>query len=158
MHAPILIAAYGNELAGDDAFGPRVAAALRKEACAGSDVVCLGMRPAALLDHLADRRALCVVDAAWCDRRAAGTLLEMDFFAVDRPGLVYDRALSTHGLSVAAELRLAQQLGLCPPQVRLVAVVAAAVQIGCPPSALVARHVPVAVRRIVDWARQVRDP
>ncbi|MCU0961069.1 MAG: hydrogenase maturation protease [Pirellulaceae bacterium] len=156
MHSPILIAAYGNALAGDDAFGPLVAEALHAQACAEVEVVSLGMRPAALLDHLADRSALCVVDAAWCDQQPAGTLLEMDFFAADRPELVYDRALSTHGLSVLAELQLARQLGLCPPQVRLVAVVAATAQVGCPPSAAVRQQVPVAVRRIADWARHVR--
>jgi hydrogenase maturation protease len=156
MHPPILVATYGNKLAGDDAFGPLVAEALHAQACAKVEVVSLGMRPAGLLDYLADRMALCVVDAAWCDQRPAGMLVEMDFFAKDRPELVYDRALSTHGLSVLAELQLARQLGLCPPQVRLVAVVAATVQVGCPLSAPVQQQVPVAARRIADWARTVR--
>lgn len=154
MRSPILIAAYGNQLAGDDAFGPLVADALQPEVGAAIEVICLGMRPAALLDHLADRRALCVVDAAWCAQRPAGTLLELDFFAADRPELVYDRALSSHGLSVAAELQLARQLGLCPPQVRLVAVVAATVEVGSPMTPCVAQQVPVAARRIADWARR----
>ena len=61
---PLLVAAFGNDMAADDAFGPLVAEALRAMAPAGVEVVNLGMRPAALLDHLAGRAALCVVDAA----------------------------------------------------------------------------------------------
>ena len=64
---PILVAAYGNDLAGDDAFGPLVAEAVRAKVLAGVEVVNLGMKPASLLVHLAGRRAVCVVDAARCE-------------------------------------------------------------------------------------------
>ena len=75
---PILIAAYGNEMAADDAFGHLVAEALRAKAPAGLEIVSLGMKPVSLMDHLADRRALCVVDAARVDDLPAGTLLDID--------------------------------------------------------------------------------
>ena len=41
---PILVAAYGNEMAADDSFGPRVAEAVRAMALAGVEVVSLGMQ------------------------------------------------------------------------------------------------------------------
>ena len=77
---PILIAAYGNVMAADDAFGPLVAEAVRAKAIEGVEVVNLGMRPAGLLDHLPGHRAVCVVDAARCDGLPPGTLIETDFF------------------------------------------------------------------------------
>ena len=55
----ILVAAYGNELAGDDSFGPLVVEALRAMATVGVEVISLGMRPASLLDHLAQSHAHC---------------------------------------------------------------------------------------------------
>ena len=78
---PILVAAYGNDMAADDSFGPLVAEAVRAMALSGVEVVSLGMKPASLLDHLAGRRAVCVVDAARCDGVPVGTLIDADFFA-----------------------------------------------------------------------------
>ena len=152
---PILVAAFGNDMAADDAFGPLVAEALRAMAPAGVEVVNLGMRPAALLDHLAGRAALCVVDAARGAGLAEGTLLDVDFFAADRPPLVHDAALSTHGLSVADELALAQQLGLCPAEVRLIAAIVGSVEVGRPIGAAVRGQVSAAARRVADWAARL---
>ena len=154
---PILVAAYGNDMAADDAFGPLVAEAVRAMALSGVEVVSLGMKPASLLDHLADRRAVCVVDAARCDGAPVGTLIDADFFAADRPPLVHDASLSTHGLSVADELELARRLGLIPEHVRLVAVVAGSVEVGRPAGDEVLRQVPAAARRIADWARELLE-
>jgi hydrogenase maturation protease len=154
---PILVAAYGNDMAADDALGPLVAEAVRAMALAGVEVVSLGMKPASLLDHLVGRRAVCVVDAARCDGMLVGTLIDADFFAADRPPLVHDASLSTHGLSVADELALARRLGLCPKVVRLVAVVAGSVEVGRPAGDEVVRQVPAAARRIADWARKLLE-
>jgi hydrogenase maturation protease len=151
---PILVAAFGNEMAGDDAFGPRVAEAVRAMAIPGVEVVALGMKPAGLLDQLAGRRALCVVDAARCDGVPTGTLLDLDFFGANRPSLVHDTALSTHGLSVADEIELARRLDLCPEEVRLVAVAAGSVEVGRSISGEVLRQVSAAADRIADWARR----
>ena len=113
---PILVAAYGNDMAGDDAFGPLAAEAVRAMRLPGVEVVSLGMRPASLLDHLAGCRAACVVDAARCEGLPAGTLIEVDFgpgtgsffgpsglknvpVPLPTPLLVHDAALSTHGLA-----------------------------------------------------------
>jgi len=154
---PILVAAYGNDMAADDSFGPRVAEAVLAMALSGVEVVNLGMKPASLLDHLADRCALCVVDAARCDGAPAGTLIDVDFFAADRPPLVHDIALSTHGLSLADELELAQRLGICPGIVRLVAVVAGSVDVGASVGDEVLRQVPTAANRIANWVSNFHE-
>ncbi len=152
---PILVAAYGNDMAADDSFGPLVAASVRAMTPPGVEVVNLGMRPAALLDHLAGRRALCVVDAARCDGMPEGTLLDADFFDAHRPRLVHEAALSTHGLSVADELELARRLGICPKDVRLVAAIAGSVEVGRPVGNRVLAQVPAAARQIADWAARL---
>jgi hydrogenase maturation protease len=129
---PILIAACGNTLAGDDAFGPLVARELAQQSLPGVEVVDLGMRPAGLIDHLPGRRAVILVDAALCPGAAPGVLLDMDFFAPNRPALCADRITSTHALSLAGQLELARALGMLPPVVRLVALEIQSAQVGSP--------------------------
>jgi hydrogenase maturation protease len=127
---PILVAACGNTLAGDDAFGPLVARELERQSPSGADVIDLGMRPAGLIDHLPGRRAVILVDAALYPGHAAGELLDMDFFDPARPALCADRITSTHALSLAGQLELAEALGMLPRIVRLVALVAQATHVG----------------------------
>jgi hydrogenase maturation protease len=127
---PILVAACGNTLAGDDAFGPLVARALGARTPPGVEVIDLGMRPAGLVDHLPGRRGVILVDAALSPDHAAGALLDLDFFDPRRPALCADRLTSTHAFSLAGQLELAQALGMLPPVVRLVALVARNTQVG----------------------------
>lgn len=159
---PVLVAACGNELAGDDAFGPLVAAALRRRGLSGMDVVTLGMRPGGLLDHLEGRPAVLLVDAALPGRVAPpGTLVHMDYFAAGRPELVHDRALSSHGLSLGHELALAGRLGMLPPRVWIVAATIARAGPGDPVSAAVRRLVPraadVVERQAALWLRERKE-
>jgi hydrogenase maturation protease len=130
----ILIAACGNRLAGDDAFGPLVAERLMREPRAGVEVVDLGMRPAGLIDHLSagKRRAVILVDAAVGGGVRRGPLLEFDFFAADRPALCADRLTSTHAFSLAGQLELARALGMLPAVVRVVALMAEETRVGTP--------------------------
>ena len=119
---PILVAACGNLMAGDDAFGPLVARRLREIAPDDAEIIDLGMKPTGLLDHLDQRTAAVVVDAAIADDRfPVGCLVDMDFFSPGRPQLVHDMPLSSHGLSIAHELELARKLQMLPQQVVLVA-------------------------------------
>ena len=119
---PILVAACGNLMAGDDAFGPLVARRLREIAPANAEIVDLGMKPTGLLDHLQGRTATIIVDAAVANEDfPSGRLVDMDFFSPDRPELVHDVPLSSHGLSIAHELELARKLNMLPQQVVLVA-------------------------------------
>lgn len=135
---PILITACGNPRSpwmNADALGPLVAQRLqgRQPGPAqkvqgpenGGEVPCrveivnLGMRPAALLDHLPGRQALGVVDAVTGAGFAVGQVVEVDWFDPRRPQLVHEDVLSTHGLSLGAQLELARQLGMLPARVRL---------------------------------------
>jgi hydrogenase maturation protease len=154
---PILVGAYGNDMAADDAFGPLVVAALAAAPPADVEIVNLGMKPLALLDHLAGRRAVCVIDAAHCADMPVGTLIDADFSAANRLRLVHDTVLSTHGLSVADELALAARLGMYQGAVNLLAAVVASVEVGRPPDERVLRQVPVAAGRIAAWARRILD-
>ncbi len=125
----------------------------------GVEVVSLGMKPASLLDHLAGRSQVCVVDAARCDGVPVGTLIDADFFDADRPPLVHDRSLSAHGLAtVADELEFARRLGMCPPDVRLVAAVAGSLEVGrYRASDGVLQQVPAAASRITNWAKKLLE-
>ena len=155
---PILIAACGNMLAGDDAFGPLVARELMRHKLEGVEVVDLGMRPAGLLDHLPGRRAVIIVDAAVSPGTTPGVLIEMDFFApppAHRPALCADRATSTHALSIAGQLELAQALGLLPDTVRLLALIVEKIDIGT--EAAHARvHVPAAMALLQRLVRTLK--
>jgi hydrogenase maturation protease len=155
---PILVAAYGNEMAADDSFGPRVAEAVSAMGLGGVEVACLAGQVGGLLSHLAGRRAVCIVDAARCDGSSVGTLIEADFRAADRPRLLHEDALSTHGLSLADEIELAERLGLCPGHVHLVAAIAGSVEFGRPAGEQVLRQVPAAADRIAVWARSLMKP
>jgi Ni,Fe-hydrogenase maturation factor len=89
--APILVAVCGNADAGDDALGPLVAGALHAHALLNIEVLNLGLRPAALLDHLPDRHALLLVDAVQLPGVPAGRIVECDWSAaipLSRPDIV----------------------------------------------------------------------
>ncbi|QNN24057.1 hydrogenase maturation protease [Planctomycetales bacterium ZRK34] len=128
--SPILVASCGNVMATDDGFGPAVIAALQQHNLPGVQAINLDIRPAALLDYLADRKALILVDAALSPDCRAGQLLDMDWHDPQRPPLVDDDALSTHGLSISSQLELAARLRLAPKTVRLIAATIGSVEHG----------------------------
>lgn len=121
---PVLVAVVGNESAGDDAFGPLVGRALCDRRLSGVEVIDLSTDPAHLLEHLAGREMLILVDAVVAADSApadAGRLVVCPWTlaaAAAIPGL----RLSTHGLSLADQLRLAEQIGLLPPLAWLIGV------------------------------------
>ena len=152
----IVVAACGNVMAAADAFGPWVVAALREEDFAGVEVVNLDINPAALLDHLGGREALIVVDAVQCPGELKGALIDRDWFDPNRPPLVHDDVLSSHGLSLAEQIQLAGQLKLLPRYVRLLALVIDGAAVGeTPPDCR--RQVRAAVGRIKHWVSKWRD-
>ncbi len=130
--APILVAACGNAMAADDAFGPLVAVYLCQRAPRWMEVIDLGMKPAGLLDQLEQRTGLILVDAARPrdERNVSSDLIDLDFFSPARPELLHDGALSSHGLSIAHELELAERLGILPPRIHLLAAEAASTELG----------------------------
>ena len=130
----ILVATCGNVMASDDAFGPCVACELRRLDLPGVEVVDLDIRPAALLDHLPGKTGLILVDAAYAPHLEPGQVLDIDWFSPDRPGLANDDAMSTHGLSIAVQLDLAERLGILPARVRLIAATIEPAGVGQPSS------------------------
>lgn len=149
---PVLVAACGNAMAGDDAFGPLVAERMRTMDLADVEIVDLGMKPAGLLNHLASRQGVIVVDAAEpAEIFPAGSLIDVDFFSSHRPQLRHDAALSSHGLSIAHELELARRLQMLPPRVHLVAASVSHADVGSPISDVVLGLVQPAA----DRARQL---
>ena len=148
--APILIAACGNSLAGDDSFGCRVAQRLFHDPPPSSQVIDLATGPSSLLDCLGDRAALLIVDAALVPQLPPGRLIQCDWDAPDRPPLLHAASLSTHHFSIADQIELARQLGMLPPIVRLIAVSIASAHLGDDPGPAVMAMVntaELAVRR-----------
>jgi len=151
--APVLVAACGNLLAGDDAFGPLVAEQLRAQPVPGLEVVDLGMKPAGLTYHLEGRQALILVDAALATPELpGGQLVEAPFESPEWPQLVRDATLSSHGLSLAHELQLARRLRLLPPHVHLIAVTVRETTMGQPMCETTRTLVASAAERIVQLA------
>lgn len=152
---PIVVATCGNADAGDDAFGPLTAIALTGRRLTGVDVARLDNRPAALLDHLGGREVLIVVDAVRGPGLEAGRLVEMDWFAPSRPALVDEDVLSTHGLSIANQIALAEAIGLRPRVVRLVGLAVTECGVSMPARVDLAAMAEAAAERIAVIAASI---
>ena len=150
----VLVATCGNPDAGDDAFGPRVGRAVRQRMPAGVRVVDLGIRPAALLDHLPGPERLVLVDAVRADEAVeAGRILEMDVACGPLPAVLHDDALSSHGLGLADQIELARRLGVLPAEVWFVGAVIAEARPGIAAGAALDPAVGEACGRVVRLCR-----
>jgi hydrogenase maturation protease len=145
--ARVLIACCGNPVAGDDALGPLAAAALRARGLPpGVALIDVGDRAVALVDHLPGRDALILVDAVAHPTAPAGTLIDAEWREI-RDAIVFSSSpASTHGLGVAAELALAETLGILPPLVRIVGLAIEGTAPGQPPGDMIR----AGLRRFVD--------
>ena len=146
------MAALGNPMAGDDAFGPLVARHLLGLDHPRLQVVDLGREsPSTLLDYLEGQSGLIVVDAVDAPGLTVGEVLDVDWRAADRPQLLHESALSTHGLTVADQLDLATSLNLLPERARLIGAVAATAQLGGGISSALTPALAQAVQRVLFW-------
>lgn len=145
----VLVACCGQEMAGDDAFGLHVARQLRTLGVAGAKTVTLGARPADLLDHLPGPAAMIVVDAVRDPSSNPGQLVDLDWFDPARPPLAHEKTFSSHGLSIADQIDLARQLGVCPSTVQLVGCTIGDVRVGQAMDQVVRRQVSVAADRVM---------
>jgi hydrogenase maturation protease len=145
-----LIACCGHPAAGDDALGPLVARALRDLGLPeGVELVDLGANPARLLDHLDDRTALILVDAIVCEGRAPGELIDVAWpEALSALTLGSSSPSTTHGLGVAEQLTLVEQLGMRPRAVRVVGLTIDQAAIGTDVSDAVRDRLPALVDRV----------
>jgi hydrogenase maturation protease len=153
--APLLVATCGNPDAGDDAFGPQVAAALRAQPLPGTVVLDLQLNPWGLADHLEGRQALFILDAASVPGTPTGQVLDFDWFDPARPPLRRESVLSSHALSVGEQLELAQTLGLLPPVVWVIVLVAGSVTPGAPAGPMLEAAVTAAVVRLRELSAEV---
>ncbi len=144
----ILVACCGQAMAGDDAFGLHVAQALHTLKLPNTKIVTLATKTADLLDHLPEPPMLIIVDAARDPSGRIGQLVDLDWFDPDRPPLTHETILSTHGLSIADQIELAQRLGICPPLVWLVACTVSDVGVGQAMHPAVCQQVPLAAHRV----------
>lgn len=151
---PILLAACGNLLAGDDAFGPWVLRAVEAlwppEAAIRRDVeiVDLSIAPAGLLDYLPERFGLVLIDAVQGDM---GREALVDTSCAEMDTLVLESPHSSHGMGLAWQLRLAGQLSLMPRHARLIALPIAGARVGGRVSAGALELVPAAARLAARW-------
>jgi hydrogenase maturation protease len=146
---PVLVTTCGNAMGGNDAFGPMVAAILQQRPLRGMEVLDLGANPALLLDHLEGRKMLLIVDAAVAAGLRPGQLLDLSWQeAQDRLHLA-SRSLSSHALSLANQLALAEATHQLPQFVRLVVLIIPNAEFGCPSRALL-------LSRAVAAANQIR--
>jgi hydrogenase maturation protease len=153
----ILVAALGNPMAGDDAFGPLVARQLIELDRPSLQVVDLSWEnPSALLDHLEGPSGLIIIDAVAAPGMTPGEVVDVDWHAEGRPTLLHESALSTHGLSVANQMELADSLHLLPERVRLIGVVVAKTQLGAGISSALAPAVAQAVQHVLFWSERWR--
>lgn len=107
----LCIVTVGNSLRGDDGISVALCDNLPERVFDDACRFDLGPFTSYLSDCLKGHRAAVIIDST-CDGRSPGSVTIMDLNGVlDQPGLNIN---STHGLSVADELKLAKQLGTLP--------------------------------------------
>jgi hydrogenase maturation protease len=151
--AVVLVVALGNPDLADDGVGARVATVLRERDDARLRVVEIGARGAsALLDALGGEGGLIVVDGVMGPGLDPGAVVDVDCRDPRRPRFARDAAISSHAISLAEQLMLADRLGMLPARVRVVGVSVASVRVGEAMAPAVRDAVPEAVARVMAWA------
>lgn len=151
----ILVLGLGNRLMGDDAAGPLVLDALKRDATPGDDRVRWrdgGTIGLALLPEIEDARALVVVDAA---RFGATPGAVQVFEGAEMDALLRGGRQSVHAVALADLLGAAALRGHLPARRALVAVQPRQIGLGLQPTSAVHTAIPrlaQAVReRIAAW-------
>ena len=145
-------------MAGDDAFGHLVAEALRGDPPPGAEVLDVGMNPGELLDHLEGRRALLLVDAAYVPDMEPGKIIECNWRSDGAPQLAGGGAISSHGLGIVEQLKLADRLKMLPGVVKIVALTIEPAQGPAAASEMMSAQLATAVERVREVARRVATP
>jgi hydrogenase maturation protease len=148
----VLVLGLGNDILTDDAVGLRIVESVRERLAGEPDVEIkataeMGL---ALLDEIADRESVVLVDSVQTGDAAPGTLHEID-------SLDLSRVLTTapHFLGIGETLALGKMLGLAMPRnVRIFAIeVADPYTLGSTMTPAVAQAVAPAAERVVAQAR-----
>ncbi len=143
--SPILVLGVGNILLRDEGVGVHVVRALQDVALpAGVELYDGGTAGFALIDVLANRQKVIVIDAVDAGR-PAGTVLRLTPRDLgDQPGV----KLSLHEVSFAETLRAAEQLGLAPREVVILGVQPQTVAYGLDLSPQIAGLIPQIVELV----------
>lgn len=156
MTPPVLVLGLGNDILTDDAVGLHIVERLRTPLAAEPDIELratteMGL---ALLDEIADRQCLVLVDSVQTGKVPVGHLHEMD-----PAGLSGVLTTAPHFLGIRETLALGHLLGLpMPRRVRIVAVeVADPYTLGTTLSPAVAGAVAAAADRVAAIARAMAD-
>ena len=151
-YAPILVLGLGNDILTDDAVGLRVTAMVSEQVADGPDIEVratteIGL---ALLDEIAGREAVVLVDSVQTGNAAPGAIHEIDVENLSRI-----LTTSPHFLGIGETLALGKMLGLVMPRhVRIVAVeVADPYTLGTTMTPAVEAAVAPAATRVVAQAR-----
>jgi hydrogenase maturation protease len=155
---PILVAAFGNPDAGDDALGPMVARRLSQINPPHVETLNLATNLGAMMCALNGRKMLLVVDAALIPDQKPGAVLDFDWYGPNKPNLWHDRTISTHGWSVIDQLSLAATLNLLPQQVRLIVMTIESVELGRTSEELLERGARQIVERVLAWQSHLTTP
>lgn len=143
---PTLILGIGNILLQDEGVGVRVIEAMQQmELPDEVELVDGGTAGADLVDIIADRRKLIVVDAIDAGSRP-GTILRL---AADDLAPEPEAAISLHQLGLAESLAMASQLDCAPQDVVIFAVQPGRIAPGLELSAEVAAVVPAVVEAVM---------
>jgi hydrogenase maturation protease len=149
----VLVLGLGNDILTDDAVGLRVAEAARERLAGEPDIEVkttteMGL---ALLDEIADRQSVVLVDSVQTGGAAPGQIHEIN--SID-----LSRVLTTapHFLGIGETLALGKMLSLAMPQdVRIIAIeVADPYTLGVEMTPVVAQAVAPAAERVAALARQ----
>ena len=154
MPAPVLVLGLGNDILSDDAAGLLVAAAVRERLAGEPDIEVratteMGL---ALLDEIAGREAVVLVDSVQTGRAPPGHLHE---FGPEELSTVL--TTSPHFLGVGETLALGQRLGLAMPrQLRIFALeVHDPFTVGTHLTPAVQQAIPTTAERVAAQAREL---
>lgn len=155
--APILVAACGNPNAGDDGFAPAVAGRLASLELPDVDILDLGASPTALLDSVAGRQILLVIDALRWPDSPVGRILELDGHLQPEDDCLGRDNFSSHGWGIANTLAIARRLDMLPGRVRVLgAAIGHAVAGGGMSAALERSATAISCRVILERSRIYR--
>ena len=150
----VLVLGLGNDILTDDAVGLRIVEVVRERLAGEPDIEVratteMGL---ALLDEIADRESVVLVDSVQTGEAPPGTVHEIDSFELSR-------VLTTapHFLGIGETLALGRLLGLAMPrEVRIIAVeVADPHRLGTKLTPAVEQAVAPAAERVTEQAREL---
>jgi hydrogenase maturation protease len=152
MRAKTLILGVGNILLSDEGIGVRVIEHLQTQDLPGDiELVDGGTAGADLIDVLADRKTVIIIDAIQSNR-PAGTILRL---TPDDLKLQEDCALSLHDLDIPQTLKMTKMLNCAPGKVICFGVVPAYITPGMELSQTLAPLVPKIAELVLETVSTV---